>query len=410
MPSMDDRYVHPRVSELWSPAWTYAAWLEIETTTLRAQIGEGIVPDTDETTGLLARMQHLSFQDTHIPEIRRIEEKTKHDVVAFLIWLRGEVGQDSSGRWIHFGLTSSDVVDTAQGMRFRAMHRIVLAALGSLISETTRLIDDRTPVIGRTHGQVAEPMEMRARAWGWLGMLQTGVAELSRRTSHMGVCKLSGPVGTFAHNPLPIEVSVADQLNLRPVGNGATQIASRAALAVWATAANLTVQACAKIAHDIRLMTLLDEVKVPMADGQVGSSSMAHKCNPIRAERIGGLARMASGYALMLSDLSTWLERDIAHSSVERVAVPDLWHITMFCLEETTAILRGFDVQPQVEMPGDAYVSWFTLRYIERGHDIEIARKLALEQATMHPLDPGYDQDMQRPASTAFMANYPEVH
>jgi adenylosuccinate lyase len=374
---MDQRYANPKVTELWSPGWTYTSWLAIETRTLAAQIARGTVPET-ECKGLLAELYEMAFQDSDVADVLEIEENTRHDVAAFLQWLREPLGKE--GRWVHFGLTSSDVVDTTQGMRFRQMHRPVLSALSTLVSEITRLTLDNTPIVGRTHGQVAEPMTMRARAMGWLEMCGAGAADLSRRTNRMAVCKLSGPVGTYAHNPPGIEVMVSRDLNLRPHGPGATQIASRAPLAAWASSANLMIQVCAKIAHDVRLMTLLGETKTPMAEGQVGSSSMAHKRNPVRAERIEGLARMGAGYASMLTNLGTWLERDIAHSSVERVAVPDLWHVVMFCLEETAMVLRGLSVQ-KVEIPGEAWVSWLTLRGIEGGQPVDSARAWALNEA-----------------------------
>lgn len=403
---MDTRYLHPQVTELWSLGWTYGAWLKIEELTLEAQLAIGVIQD-ETVKELLDWLQRIYINEGEVANIAHIEETTKHDVVAFLTRIRG-AREKEDARWLHFGLTSSDLVDTTQGMRFRKMHNTVLSSMGTLVSEVNRLVRNDTPVLGRTHGQVAEPMTMRARAYGWLAELEIGVTELSRRTSRMGVCKLSGPVGTYAHNPPEVELQVAAELGLRPHGPGATQIASRAPLAAWASAANLVVQTCAKIAHDVRLMTLVGETKTRMADGQVGSSSMAHKENPIRAERIRGLARMAAGYASMLTDLSsTWLERDIAHSCVERVAVPDLWHVTMFCIEQTCQVLRELEVEWPGDCPGEAHISWLTLRYIEQGHSIEEARQLALIQGTVHPLDARYDQNMQRPSPTVFMANYP---
>jgi adenylosuccinate lyase len=400
---MDPRYANPEVTELWSPGWTYGAWLAIETRTLKHQRDAGIVP-AEETQELLDRLYGLAVQDSDVEDIASYEEETRHDVVAFLRWLRedavgGGLPRDDV-RWLHFGLTSSDVVDTAQGMRFREMYECVVGQMNTLISALTRHTLSDTPVVGRTHGQVAEPMSMRARAEGWISLLAPVAADLSRNTRRVAVCKLSGPVGTYAHNPPEIEVKVAMDLDLRPHGMGATQIASRAPLAAWAASANLVVQALAKIAHDIRLMTLLGETETKMAPGQVGSSSMAHKRNPIRAERIEGLARMAEGYASMLGKLGTWLERDIAQSSVERVAVPDLWHVLMFAIEETTTILRLLGVKwPEEDASGEAYVSWFTLRAIEQGMPVEEARAHAIKESKFQ---------IGRPQSpVTYMANYP---
>lgn len=378
---MDTRYSHPLVDQLWSTAWTYDAWLQIEAATLVVQQVQGIVPKNDELIDQLTNTQpslHASLN------IAKREETTKHDVAAFLQWIREEVlNKHEDGRWVHFGLTSSDVVDTAQGMRFRAMHRPILSALGNVISELTRLVGDDTALIGRTHGQPAELITMRARAYGWTELLATGATELSRRTSRMAVCKLSGTVGTYAHNPPEVERGVAMALNLQPHGPGATQIVPRARLAAWANAANLTVQACAKIAHDVRLMGLLGETTPVQTEGQVGSSAMAHKINPIRAEKIAGMARMATGYASMLSDLGTWLERDISQSSVERVAVPDLWHVTMHTIEQTTLMLRELQLDQQAIEQGirqtpELLVHTATLDLIRGGFPIEDARRLAL--------------------------------
>lgn len=424
---MDIRYSHPEVTELWSPGWTYAAWLAIETRTLVHQRNVKVVP-AELTEKLQQYLFDIGVQDADIDRIQLIEEETRHDVVAFLQWLRGGINQSEGvfhsmcdqaspcsetcgipadvGKWIHFGLTSSDVVDTAQGMRFREMHPVVLEALGRLVASLGDWTNNQTPITARTHGQVAEPMTMRARAFGWLELVAPCAADLSRSTNRMAVCKLSGPVGTYAHNPRTIELSVAKDLNLRPHGLGATQIASRAPLAAWSNAANLVVQACAKIAHDIRLMTLLGETQTIMEEGQVGSSSMAHKQNPIRAERIAGMARMATGYNHMLADLGTWLERDISMSSVERVAVPDLWHTTLFVIEETTALLKQMMVKHSI-VRGEAFVSWMTQRGIdERGMSLEDAREWAMVQSRIHPFDARVDPNAVLPQTADFMRNY----
>jgi adenylosuccinate lyase len=346
------------------------------------------VPQNDETGLLLRRLEQLSLDRLDVDGIHDLERMTKHDVVAFLDWVRLVVEQP--GRWLHYGLTSSDLVDTAQGMRFREMHEVVISELSNLLSELTRWCADDTPLIGRTHGQPAELLTMQARAWGWMNELANPASRLSQSTRRMAIAKLSGPVGTYAHNPPAIEVAVAKDLNIRPHGPGATQIASRAPLAAWASAAAQVVGACAKIAQDVRLMTLLGEVMVPMRDGQVGSSSMAHKQNPIQAEQVAGLYRMASGYAAMLQPVDVWLERDISHSSVERVAVPDLWHVTLHAIKQTTSVLAElvFDVHeigeqitdtPEVDI---ARRTWQTLHSYP-DLSIDQAREAAIRGKTL---------------------------
>ncbi len=397
---MDNRYSHPLVSELWSPLKTYRMWFDIERATLKQQRDHGVVPVAD-TDALLAWLETHSVQVDMVQAIQSTEERTKHDVAAFLAFLRGWRGDDDA-RWIHFGLTSSDLVDTAQGLRFRAMHRAVLDALGGLISALGDRTGEDTPVLGRTHGQAAEPMQMRARGWRWLTAISYAATHLSRTTSHMAVCKLSGPVGTYAHNPPEVEIGVAQALGLRAHGPGASQIASRAPLAAWANAASALVDACAIVAHDIRLMMLLGEAELPTpTDGQVASSSMAHKRNPIREEQIEGLATMACGYASMLQQPRLWLERDISHSSVERVAVPDLWHVTMHAIHQTTQAIRDLQVTGRTPRTRDPLVSWLTLRNIEAGYSVDEARERAMHAEGLNrgqlPLEiPG-----------TFMANYP---
>lgn len=383
---MIPRYSHPEVERLWSPAATYEMWLEIETEVLAAQRHVGLVP-APPTAPLVYRLRnkdnanHPLIDDPAVEDIQALERRTKHDVVAFLEWLRHEVGED--GQWIHFGLTSSDLVDTAQAMRFRAMHTVLLAEMGNLVSALCRWALDDTPLVGRTHGQPAEPTSMGVRAHHWLATVQNPITAVSAATRSMQKMKLSGPVGTFAHNPPEIEQLVAKELRLTPMGAGASQIIPRSALALWASAAGALAAACAKIALDLRLMNMLEEVRWEQTEGQVGSSAMAHKNNPIVAEQVCGLARLAQGYASALQPMDGWLERDIAHSCVERVAVPDLWHVLLRTLQQTTRMLNDLVVdgaiadQHLADYP-EAWVHVNTLEEIKRGTSLDEARESAL--------------------------------
>jgi adenylosuccinate lyase len=400
---MDLRYTDPVVAALWSPEAIYGQWLIVETAVLESQRELGIVPPS-ETGSLMNQLRAPGrlIDQAAVTTIREIENRTKHDVAAFLEWLRTPYG--SIGRYLHYGLTSSDVVDTAQGIRFGDMRHYMLSELGKLLAELNAWAEVDTPILGYTHGQVAEPMTMKARAWHWLTTLATPAADLSRHTNRAAVCKLSGPVGTYAHNPPEIERQVATKLQLRPHGPGASQIASRAPLAAWANSAALLVGACAKIAMDLRLMDLLGETHKKNAPGQVGSSSMAHKKNPIAAEQIGGMARMARGYAAMLQPVDVWLERDISHSCVERVAVPDLWHVTMHSIAATTRLLANvtldeWEINSNFQRAGiDPLVCELTLKGIsEHNMDIERARHWATQQGrTVGPKE-----------ADRFMKNYP---
>lgn len=401
---MIPRYSHPEVTELWSLEWTYAAWLAIETRVLIRQAAdpEHPVPQV-ATCVLIDQLTEMAFHDDDVEDVLAHEEETRHDVAAFLAWLRDEVGED--GRWIHYGLTSSDVVDTAQGMRFKEMYEPVLRQSGLLQNELTRLTADPTMLVGRTHGQAAEPTSMGARAWHWSSNLTLPITDLVRDTRRMQVAKLSGPVGNYAHNSPKIEAQVAQDLLLQPHGPGASQIASRAPLAAWASSAARFVQAAAKVGIDIRLMNMMGEATVKQAPGQVGSSSMAHKRNPIREEQLSGMARLAQGYADMLQPLSLWLERDISNSSVERVAVPDLWHIVMHTMDVLLEVLRDFEINAYIadlridDACNELWVHTNTLAAIQGGMPYEDAREW------------GQTADMcgSYAEASAFMRNYPKV-
>lgn len=386
---MDSRYVHPEVTRLWGPAWTYQAWWRIERHATRAQVELGIAPagmaiDDDRTQPI--------FSEMAINQIAINECVTKHDVAAFLEFVRDFYGK-KEGAWIHYGLTSSDIVDTTQGMRFAQLRPLIRTALADLRAAVDWWCNDTTPILGRTHGQVAEPTEMRTRALHWKALLDPGSGQLLGMTGNMTTAKLSGPIGTFAHNPPEVETIVARSLELDPQGWGASQVVPRGDLIRWASAAAQLAAVCAKIATDIRLMNLLGEAHEQTTSGQVGSSAMAHKNNPIVAEQVCGLARLAAGYAVMLQPVDLWLERDISHSCVERVAIPDLWHVLFKVAAQTTRLLTVTQlddeaIQLHMEQAGGAqFVSKATNIAIGSGMDIEAARTEALRHPFPSALD-----------------------
>jgi adenylosuccinate lyase len=297
-----------------------------------------------DVEAILAGPAQPTFDELNIPHVLAIEARTKHDVAAFVTYLRQWYGEPHA-RWIHFGMTSSDLVDTAQGLRFKAMMHTLRSQVEDLVAALGIWVNERTPILGRTHGQAAEPTMLAVRATQWDRLIQEAMGNLMRDTRRLCTAKLSGPVGTYAHNPPVIEKKAAEELHLAPLMWGATQIAPRGTLAAWANSASELVHACAKLAMDFRVMNTHGEVYEPQSKGQVGSSAMAGKNNPIRAEQITGMARLAAGYASMLQPLDVWLERDISHSSVERVAVPDLWHVVLHTMEQTSTLLRrmGFN-------------------------------------------------------------------
>lgn len=397
---MDIRYRHPLVTALWEPEWTYAAWWSVERAVLIAQLELGVIDDPDAARMLRSDTQP-SFGPDVVQSIRGIEARTRHDVAAFVEFMRGWWGEPLE-RWIHFGLTSSDVVDTAQGLRFRTLTPVLEEMARCLMREAEYWQCDTRPILGRTHGQPAEPTAVGVRAAHWGALLAPACRTFVSDTRCMQMAKLSGPVGTYAHNPPAVERHVAQALRLR-AALGASQIAPRGNLGRWANSAAELAHACAKVAMDIRLMNLTDEAYEPQEDGQVGSSSMAHKNNPIRAEQITGLARVAAGYASMLQPLDLWLERDISHSSVERIAVPGLWHAILHILEQTATLLqtvelRDFKLQDNLELNANAvYTSFKTVEAVRDGMGAAEARKFALD----------VDIDAMGDVKRHFLSNYP---
>ena len=401
---MIPRYTHPTVEAEFSDLGTYLNWLEVERVTFNAQLKYGVVPVTAETETVAKALSQVAlYSDEHIAKIKQLESQTGHDVAAFLAWLRVYVPH---GQWLHFGLTSSDVVDTAQGMRFRALGKPLHEELLKLTGILSQSIVNDLPMLGKTHGQAAEPTSMRARSWHWLSWIETPVTMLSQLTKQMCICKLSGPVGTFAHNPPEVEREVAGRLGLMPMGEGASQIVPRTPLAMWAAAASTLLGAYAKIAMDLRLMNLDGEVFWPRRPSHVASSSMAHKNNPIEAEQLSGFYRIAQGYATMLQPMELWLERDISHSSVERVAVPDLWHILMGATKKVTHLLESMSVRPLItshniaEHSNDAWTHKVTLDAIKGGMQWQEARDFA----SGYQFE-SYDLDDE---AQWFMRNYPK--
>lgn len=405
---MIPRYAHPDVTELWSPQWTYSTWLNVESTVLFRQLDQALVPKTPETEQLslwLRTNGHNLLDLRALNEIAELEKTTKHDVVAFLTWLRSKA-LDDSGRWLHFGLTSSDLVDTTQGLRFRALHKELTRALDKLDEALARWLADRRVALGRTHGQPAEPVGVFTRARHWQANLDTATEALLRHTLDLGVAKLSGPVGTFAHNPPDLEAAVALDLGLWPVGPGASQVAPRADLALWASAAAALAASCNKVAVDLRLLNLTGEVTWRQTEGQVGSSSMPHKNNPIVAEQVTGLSRLVAGYAQALQPLDLWLERDLSSSCVERVAVPDLWHVLLRLLEQTAWLLEHAELTFQrtevlERWANEAWTHRETLDWIRDGYSFVQSRD-AGETVQVE------SYDLQGDAKW-FTRNYPEA-
>jgi adenylosuccinate lyase len=327
------------MGRIWSDQRRYETWLLVETAAAEAMAAAGIVPP-DAARDIRERG---AFDIARIDEI---EQTTQHDVIAFTTAVAEKVGP--SGRWIHFGLTSSDVIDTAQALQMREACDVILADLDQLGDAIrTRAIEHRrTPMIGRTHGVHAEPMTFGLKLALWFAEVDRNRERVRRARATISVGKLSGAVGTFAHVPPAIEADVCRRLGLEPAAV-ASQVIQRDRHAELLAALAITAASLEKFALEIRGLqkTEIGEVEEPFGRGQKGSSAMPHKRNPIGCEQIVGLARLIRGNAhAALENVALWHERDISHSSVERVILPDSFIALDHMLRRFTRIVRGMAV------------------------------------------------------------------
>jgi adenylosuccinate lyase len=327
------------MGRIWSDQRRFETWLLVETAAAEAMAAAGIVPP-DAARDIRERG---AFDITRIDEI---EQTTQHDVIAFTTAVAEKVGP--SARWLHFGLTSSDVIDTAQALQMREACDVILGdlrALGDAIRD--RAIEHRrTPMIGRTHGVHAEPMTFGLKLALWFAEAGRDIERVKRARDTISVGKLSGAVGTYAHLPPAIEADVCRRLGLERVAV-ASQVIQRDRHAEMLAALAITGASLEKFALEIRGLqkTEIGEVEEPFGKGQKGSSAMPHKRNPIGCEQVVGLARLIRGNAhAALENIALWHERDISHSSVERIILPDSFIALDHMLRRFTRIVRGMVV------------------------------------------------------------------
>ena len=336
------RYTHPEMDRIWSDQRRYETWLQVETAAAEAMARQGIVPQ-EAARDIRERGRF------DIARIEAIEETTQHDVIAFTTAVAEHVGP--SARWLHFGLTSSDVIDTAQAIQMREACDVILAGLEQLMRAVQKRAEEhrRTPMIGRTHGMHAEPMTFGLKLALWYAELARDVVRMRRAREVIAVGKLSGAVGTFAHLPPSIEADVCRTLGLQPA-LVASQVIQRDRHAELLSAMAITGSSLEKFALEIRGLqkTEIGEVEEPFGKGQKGSSAMPHKRNPIGCEQIVGLARLLRGNAIpAIENNALWHERDISHSSVERVILPDSFIVLDHMLRRFTRIVSGMIVYPE---------------------------------------------------------------
>jgi adenylosuccinate lyase len=335
------RYTHPEMGAIWSDRRRYETWLEVELAAADVMAEAGLIP-REAAAELRAK---AAFDPARIEEIEAV---TQHDVIAFTTAVAETVGP--AARYLHFGLTSSDVVDTAQALQMRDASALIIKNL-SFLMEAVRARGEehrRTPMIGRTHGVHAEPMTFGLKLALWYAELQRAVDRMLRARDVISVGKISGAVGTFAHLDPSIEARVCERLGLEaaPVSS---QVIQRDRHAELMSALAITAASLEKFALEIRGLqkTEIGEVEEPFGKGQKGSSAMPHKRNPIGSEQIVGLARLLRGNALAaFENIALWHERDISHSSVERVILPDSFIALDHMLRRFTRIVRGMVVYP----------------------------------------------------------------
>jgi adenylosuccinate lyase len=329
------------MGRIWSDQRKYETWLQVEAAAAEAMARAGIVP-AEAARDIRERG---AFD---IARIEAIEEVTQHDVIAFTTAVAEHVGP--SARWLHFGMTSSDVIDTAQALQMREACDLILKGLDGLMQAVhTRAEEHRlTPMIGRTHGVHAEPMTFGLKLALWYAELTRDVVRMRRAREVISVGKLSGAVGTFAHLPPEVEADTCRSLGLEPAPV-ASQVIQRDRHAELLSTLAITASSLEKFALEIRGLqkTEIGEVEEPFAKGQKGSSAMPHKRNPIGCEQIVGLARLLRGNAVAgFENNALWHERDISHSSVERVILPDSFIALDHMLRRFTRIVSGMVVYP----------------------------------------------------------------
>ena len=338
---MIERYCRPEMARIWSPEAKYDNWLRVELAVCEVHARRGVVPGD-----ALNRIKARAKVDPH--RIDEIEATTRHDVIAFLTNLEEAIGADS--RFVHIGMTSSDVLDTALALQLQQACELLVAGLERFRSAVRALaLAHRTTLcVGRSHGIHAEPMTFGLKAALWYAEAGRNLDRLRRARETVRVGKISGAVGTFAHIQPDVEEEACHLLGLEPAPVS-SQIIQRDRHAELMTTLAIIAASLEKVAVEIRALqrTEIGEVEEPFAEGQKGSSAMPHKRNPVGSENITGLARLVrSNAGAALENVALWHERDISHSSVERVILPDSTMLLDYMLHRMSGILEGLRVYP----------------------------------------------------------------
>jgi adenylosuccinate lyase len=339
------RYSTAEMGEVWSDSSRFGRWLEVELLATEGHAELGIVPAADAAA---CRARAPRTDAAFVERVLAREAVTDHDVAAFVDVVQEAIGPPA-GSWIHYGLTSSDVVDTALCWSMRDAADLIIAAAGELLGTLVELAHAHrdTVMIGRTHGVHAEPTTFGAKVALWALQVDRDRTRLRAARQAVAVMKLSGAVGTYSNIPPEVERFVGDALGLRPIA--ATQVVARDRHAELLFACASVGATCELIAVELRHLqrTEVREVQEGFKPGQKGSSAMPHKRNPISAETISGLARVLRSNLLAgLQDVALWHERDISHSSVERIVLPDSTQLAHYVLRRLRRLLAGLIVFP----------------------------------------------------------------
>jgi adenylosuccinate lyase len=337
------RYSRPAMAGVWSEQRKLERWLEVELAALDAWAEVGRVPHA-AADAIRAQAKAPT------PErVREIEAQTQHDVAAFVDAVAEGLGEE--GRWFHYGLTSSDVLDTALSLQIQEAGRLILAGLARAFDAAVARADEHreTITIGRTHGVHAEPMTFGLKLAGWAFELERDRVRVERALEGLRIGKLSGAVGTYSATDPDVERLACERLGLEPAPSS-TQILQRDRHADLLSALAVVASSLETFALEIRHLarTEVREAQEPFAKGQKGSSAMPHKRNPVVSERLCGLARVVRGAALVgLENVALWHERDISHSSAERVVVPDAFLALDYMLDRFAWLVEGLVVFPE---------------------------------------------------------------
>jgi adenylosuccinate lyase len=336
-----ERYTLPEMGEIWTDSYKFKTWLQVEIAACEAQADLGYIPKE--------AVEEIKAKANFDPKrILEIEAEVRHDVIAFLTNVNEYVGD--AGRYIHVGMTSSDVLDTALALQMMVSLDLIIQRVDDLIEAIRIKAREHryTVMIGRSHGIHAEPITFGFKLAGWLAEVLRGKERLQNIRSAIAVGKISGAVGTYANIEPRVEALACEKLGLKP-DTASTQVISRDIHADYVQQLALVAASIERFSVEIRNLQRTDvlEVEEYFSKGQKGSSAMPHKRNPIRSERLTGMARMIRAYAVAaIENVALWHERDISHSSVERVMLPDACILTHFMLVEMTQLVKNLLVYP----------------------------------------------------------------